>query len=597
MVFQGFRLQSGFVVILMLLLLPAAHADAEVKFNVLHYDLDVTISPQNREMKVTAKIELDNLGLDTLDFSLNEGMVVEEVFVDGEKTAFERHGTSLKIPVKDQGQHTLTAKIRNSGEKLMFGDLSVGKVGGPGEITFMVYRAAWYPMVLGDRATAEIRIAVPDGYTPITVGEHVGTIEVEGGNVYSWKTDVTVPGVSFAAGEFSKNTATTYITKENDVIAVGPSNPEVRHSNGGIQFVEINCYLTSRHKVLADNCISSSEKVLRYYALQFGGYPYTRFSVVEMPEKFFGGHGAMGLIMIHPSSLRGGSQELLAHEIAHNWWGALISVKKGYNLQALGSPNFRMGEGSWSNDLWLHEGMATYSSIIFLENARGEGSMQSSLRQKRSEYLKLGGRFSISSAEEEYTTGIYHATVYSKGALVIHMLRNVMGDGPFFGLLESYADKFGGTSVESKDFEGLAEEVHGGDLSWFFDEWIRGGGLPDYAVTDVTVREMNQGYATTVTISQASDVMKMPVDITLATAGGKLKKRVIVDESGAKVVFESWHKPHYVELDEEGWLLEGNRANNLKVLNYPFGPRGIMLLWRRLWTIGVLNAMKQFILP
>jgi len=589
---------DGLIVVFFLLFsMPMVHAGSDEKIDIIHYELDVSVSPNERSLEVLAQIELDNHGADEVDFSLNDGMLVREVKVDGEEVSFERSGNSLLIPLEKRSEHAITVAYTNTKKELLFGDLSVGRIGGPGETTYMIYRAAWYPLILGDRATAETRITVPDGIIPVTVGEPAGTVDVEGGKVYSWKTDTTVPGVSFAAGAFEKKTAISYITEDNNAIATEGATSRVHHSDGGIQFVEINCYLTHRDRALADNCLSSSDRVLRYYALQFGGYPYQSFSLVEMPEEFFGGHGAMGLIMIHPSSLRGGSEELLAHEIAHNWWGALVSVKKGYNLQALGAPTFSMGEGSWSNDLWLHEGMATYSSIVYLENVRGEGKMQSSLHQKRSEYLKLGGRFSISSAEEDYTTGIYHATVYSKGALVLHMLRNVMGDGPFFSLLESYANRYAGTSVESKDFEVLAEEVHGSDLSWFFDEWIRSDGLPDYAVDDVTVGVANQQYTTTVTISQLSNTMKMPVDITLFTAGGKQKKRVTVNGEGAKVVFESWQKPQYVELDEEGWILEGNRGNNLHVLDYPFSPRGVVLLWRKLWSIGILYDLKQFLIP
>jgi hypothetical protein len=578
-----------------LLSMPLVHPESIANVDILHYELDITLVPQQREMYVSAKISLYNPGLNKIDFSLNDEMYVDEVRLDGKIVPYDHVGNTLSISLGGQGLHIITLSYRNSRAVILFGDIKVGRVGGPKETTFMVYRAAWYPIVFGDRATADIRITVPDGYIPITVGGIVGTTKVKSGKLFHWKTDIAVPGISFVVGDFVKKTAIVYITEEPKAVL----NYGVPHGwhNSSIQIVEISCYFIPRHEALADSCISSSEKILKYYTPRFGGYPTSRLRVVEMPGDFFGGHGAMGLIMIHPSAFRGGSEELLAHEIAHNWWGALVSVKKGYNLQALGSLRLRMGMESWSNDLWLHEGMAAYSSILFLENSKGKNAARSSLRQMRSEYLKTGGEFSISSIKEDYSNGIYHATVYGKGALVIHMLRYVMGDEQFFRLLESYADKYAGTSVESEDFEVLAEEVYGADLSWFFDEWIRGSVLPDYTVRDAIVRWGNHRYYTTVVISQLGEPIKMPVDVTLATSGEKLKKRVMVEGEKAEVTFDSRYEPLYIELDEEGWLLEIDRRNNLYILTYPISPQGAVLIWREIWNTGILGALKNRFLP
>lgn len=588
-------LKMRFVITAMfLVLVPSGYSESIGGVDILNYELDIVVSPHEREMLVTAKFDLDDLGVGRVDFSLNEAMLVEDVVVDGEQTSYDHHGNILSIPLKFPGGHDVTVKYRSSEEELLFGDLMVGYLGGPDETTFMVYRAAWYPIVLGDRATATVRITVPNGYTPITVGERIGVEEADAWRVYSWKTDKTVPGVSFVVGEFAERSAVAYLTDGEELRTWKHSSSG--KAKGGIQFVEISCYLSPRDEFLAESCISRAEKILRYFASKFGGYPYQRFSLVEMSENFFGGHGAMGLVMIHPSALRGGSEELLAHEIAHNWWGASISVKKGYNLRTLGSPNIRMGE-ALPNDLWLHEGMATYSSILYLENARGKTSMGNSLRQKLSEYFKTGGRSSISSASEDYTKDEYHATVYSKGALVLHMLRYVMGDESFFKLMESYATKYAGVSVESRDFENLAGEVYGGDLRWFFDEWIRGNGLPDYAVGGVKVEEKNGGFVTTVIVAQRGDAVVMPLEVTLATENQVVAKRVMVDGAELEVKFESWDKPVYVELDNEGWLIEESRANNLYVLDYSIGLHGAKLIWRRLARAEILGALKLLLIP
>ncbi|MEE9609896.1 MAG: M1 family aminopeptidase, partial [Desulfatiglandales bacterium] len=497
-----YLLPGALVVAFVLVFMPTVHSESIFGVDISHYEIDVEVSPQERLMSVSAKIELSNPGLDQIELSLSDVMHVEEVKVDSEESNFDHEGNILSIPLNAKGNQTISVRYKNSEPEIYFGDLTVGRVGSPSDTTYMVYRAAWYPMILGDRAQVLVRLNVPEEYTSITVGEHIDASIANGRKIDTWKTDDTIPGVSFAIGNFVEKTAMAYITEENKEIVTGPTSLGFRHNNEGIQFVEISCYLMPKDKALADSCISKSERILKFYAQQFGGYPYQKFSIVEMPEDFFGGHGARGLIMIHPSALMGGYEELFAHEVAHNWWGALISVKHGYNLQSLSFNTPKREEGWQTNDLWLHEGMATYSSLIFLENTRGKEPLENSLKQKRSEYIKSGAGSSISQAEEDYTTGVYHATVYSKGAFVLHMLRYVMGDNPFFELMESYVNEFSGKSVESKDFEGLAEEVHGSDLSWFFNGWIRGKGLPDYAIGDFSSDQKGKNYITRVTISQ-----------------------------------------------------------------------------------------------
>jgi aminopeptidase N len=191
----------------------------------------------------------------------------------------------------------------------------------------------------------------------------------------------------------------------------------------------------------------------------------------------------------------------------------------------------------------------------------------------------------IISAEEEYgRTGVYHAVVYSKGALVLHMLRYVVGDETFLEIMNTYSQRYGGKSATVKEFQAVCEEVSGRNLNWFFDEWIRDTTLPDYAIEDVRVTK-SSNYEVNFKISQIGDAAKMPVDVTLHTAESDITKRVWVDKDTKQVSFTANSKPVYIEVDKDHWVLESDRSNNIYAISYSPNLLGVKLLFAKLSNI------------
>ncbi|MEE8167335.1 MAG: M1 family aminopeptidase [Candidatus Hydrothermarchaeales archaeon] len=571
---------KSLALLVVLLTLPLVYAGGGV--DILHYDLQVKLVPAGQSMGAVASLLIEVDAITDVELILNKEMSVDEITVGGKYVSFKHEGNILVFPMHQTGEVEVEVKYTNSKPLIRFGGLVVGYIGEPGEVSYMIYRAAWYPILFGDRATASVSIAVPNAYKAITVGELVEVTDKGEFTEFLWRIEDTVQGVSFAAGEYEERSSVVFISDT----ARSYDGPHAWVAErGGIRLIEVSCYLNPRETYLAENCVSGVERVLDFYSPRFGGYPYARFTVIEMPEFFFGGHGAMGLIMLHPSVLRDGSEELLAHEIAHTWWGAMVSVNKGYNLQPLRIPLQGVEAGD-ANDLWLHEGLATYSSLLYLEQEHGRDTMIRSLKEKRQEYLKVGAGTTISTVEEDYTTGLYHATIYGKGAFVLHMLRSAMGDDAFYQVIETYLQEYKGKSASIEDFEGIVNGVQGEDMTWFFDEWIRGTTLPDYALEEVLVGKSSSGYEyiTKIKISQEGDLSKMPVDITLYTEDGSRTKRILVDGHKEEVSFVTQAKPLYAELDKDYWILESKRSNNLYVINYPLSVRGIGMALRVVWN-------------
>ncbi len=241
------------------------------------------------------------------------------------------------------------------------------------------------------------------------------------------------------------------------------------------------------------NAWRRSVDMLGTFSDLFGLYPFVdeKYAIYNFP---FGGG------MEHQTATgQGGnnafSENLTAHEAAHQWWGDMVTC------------------ATWS-DIWLNEGFATYSAALWFEYQSG-ASNPTALRDYMSQ-----------ARPDEFDEAIYIQNPvdvgrifsgnysYRKGAWVVHMLRGVVGTEIFFEILDAYRDRFEYSAATTEDLRQVAEEVWGGDLEWFFDEWVYGGGAPAYASA---TREHVIGGQRYLEISleqtQTEGVFSMPVEI------------------------------------------------------------------------------------
>jgi len=133
------------------------------------------------------------------------------------------------------------------------------------------------------------------------------------------------------------------------------------------------------------------------------------------------------------------------------------------------------------NDIWLNEGFATYSEALWAEHRSGTPdpeALQLAMSQRRPR--EFDGSVYVHDATS--VRRIFSADYsYRKGAWVLHMLRDVVGDESFFAILAAYRERFTFRTATTDDFRAVAEGVAGVDLGWFFDQWVYGGGAPAYA--------------------------------------------------------------------------------------------------------------------
>lgn len=278
---------------------------------------------------------------------------------------------------------------------------------------------------------------------------------------------------------------------------------------------------------------SNVDVMMDGFVERYGPYPYGKFGYVSATK---GDMEHQTCVTHHGSTVRADHTYdwLLAHEMAHQWWGDLVSVN------------------DW-RDIWLSEGFATYSEAIFFEHAYGAQSYR--------DYMQLNLMNPVFGSPENFPiydpNNLWGTTVYEKGGCVLHMLRHVVGDSLFFASLAAYREAYAYSSAVTGEFQAVVEGVAGRDLDWFFDQWIYDVGWPVYEYSWRALEDEGQ-YAVNLVIDQVQTngpVFAMPVDVKIATTGGDTL--VVLEVNDEHEVFDLVmpSEPTAVVIDPDNWIL------------------------------------------
>ena len=228
---------------------------------------------------------------------------------------------------------------------------------------------------------------------------------------------------------------------------------------------------------MRENVAADVSNSLKLFTNLFGECPYGHFYVTEIP--YYEGVSFPGMIDLswatfQNTSFDGFDEFLRAHEVAHQWWGNGVHP------------------GSY-RDAWLSEGLASFSALWYLQ----------SVRKHNDEYLKFLDQYKADIKDERDDAGPiwigyrnstpsvrrgYDVVIYEKGAWVFHMLRILMLDlttmkqDRFKETMRDYYESYRGKPATTEDFQRVVERHSGVPLDWFFDEWVKGTGIPTYHV-------------------------------------------------------------------------------------------------------------------
>ena len=386
------------------------------------------------------------------------------------------------------------------------------------DFAYLMYPARWFPVsgYTTDRFTADVRVTVPAGYT--VLGSGMDSRRAAGDkNVFEFKFEhPSFPGS----------------------IAVVKGDPVKVPSEG----VTTSLYFRGPEADMAQPYGEQTGRVMSYFTGMFGLPPYANLTVVETEEGAPNGYAAPGLVFLAPRGIgRQPSARLIANQVSRQWWEELVG------------PSTR-------NHLWLTNGLAAYSELLWTEHSSGPAAMESQARDVMVEALTVDNVPLIQSARlEDYSPELW-ALTGSKGAAVLSMLRYAIGDEKFFQTLKAYSQQYAWKSVNTDDFRKVAETVSGQDLGYFFIQWIESSGAPEFKL-EYTIFRTQKGFRVMGKISQDLDTFRMPVDLKIETEGKPEEKRVEVVGTSSEFSVDTFGKPKNVVIDSGNRVLRyGNEV-------------------------------------
>ncbi|HEX5943073.1 MAG TPA: M1 family metallopeptidase, partial [Anaerolineales bacterium] len=414
-------------------------------YDVRHYTLDLTVNDV-ATADLSGQTVIDARATQTLS-SLNFdfiGFEIKEIMVNGQPAEFERSKQELTVtpssPLAENESFTVEIQYQGSPGEMN----SIAIPIQTGWITFdsgsFVLSepdgaASYYPVNDHplDKASYTFRVTVPD---PYEVGANgVLTETIDNGETTTFVFEARDPMASYLA---------TINIDEFDV--------ETSQSESGVPIR--NYYPTGSPEAMRRPFERQGE-MIDYFSELFGAYPFEVYGALVIDTAFGAALETQTLsifskAMIDPNELEG-SESVVAHELAHQWFGDSVSL------------------ADW-RDIWLNESFATYAQGLWMEQTRGGDALDRWVREIYA-YVREN-RQSMTPPGEPTANRLFNAGVYYWGALALHALRLEVGDENFFAILQTYHERFKGGNARTADFIAVAEEVSGKELSAFFDSWL-----------------------------------------------------------------------------------------------------------------------------
>ena len=520
------------VLILFLLSLPLAAQPARAgqndqpdrpRIDVVSYDINVTIVPEEHRLVGKADIRFKQLDRNSYaTFDLDRRLRVDNVTVNGQDARFRQFDLDSTVEVdltnsrfgnSDPVAHIEYAGILNPEEDRR--DPVLGKVSE--ESAFLLYEGKWFPTngLFIDKAEMRLSVTAPTDWTLIS--------------------DLPRSGEGFASKQPSYW----------GMVAAGKYSPvDVKSEKS-----EVTVQTLKAAADVATPMAEAAGKMLDYYTETFGPPLSSKLNIVEVQGANWPSRWAVGTLLLSGSQLRKDFDlPVLATAVAHQWFPLKIGVKDA------------------AADAWLVDGMSVFASLMYFERTLSPAEAQEHINKALVRALGYEGNTSIRQAGGlEKDSAEYRSLVEYKGAFVLRMLRWVIGDDNFEKLLTTYLEKFQNTTASTEEFEKLASDVAGGDLGYFFDQWLNSSGVPEFK-QEYTVFRTKDGYKIVGQIRQDLDLFKMPVELQIQTDGDPEYARVEVvgEASDFDVIVQ--RKPKVVVIDPREKLLRMSNDIRIAVL-------------------------------
>ena len=323
----------------------------------------------------------------------------------------------------------------------------------------------WLPCVdhPSDKATLDFRVIAPQHYTVVANGALQEEKELANNKKLThWKEAVPLAP---------------------KVMMIGVADFAVDHP-GDVMGVPVYNYVFPGNKEVGFSSYSVALQILPFYIRHIGPFPFEKCGNVQSKTRFGGLENASAICYFENSVNSPGIESLMAHEIAHQWFGDAAT------------------EAQWQY-VWLSEGFATYMTHCYLESKYGPDTLKKGMikdRRKLIAFEKTRLTPIVDTSIKEDFMQLLNPNSYEKGSWVLHMLRRRIGDQAFWKGISTYYATYRDTNATSADLEKTMETVSGQNLHDFFHEWLDKPGHPHVKAAwkyDETKKELSISFVQT----------------------------------------------------------------------------------------------------
>jgi tetratricopeptide (TPR) repeat protein len=544
-------LTSSLTLLLVLFAMPSWAAD-KARLRVDDYQIEVELQPHLHQITARAKVRFTALqDLSVAVFELHNDLRVTKVLDEkNQPLSAERvtQDSTVRVPLpaglSKDASTTLTFEYEGqleSGDNSPVPGLKLAYIGD--DTSYLFYAGRWFP-VSGyglNRFTSTISVTVP---------AHMLVI----GSGHSSVTDVAPS---------KKPNASVLPTKTFTFVSTRPSFPgtivagifqEYKSDEAGL---DLHVFFKPTHQTLAPAYTTTAVQEFTYFITLYGLPPSQKLNVVELPGDTLPYAWAPEIAgLAGPSITEKTNYRLLANAIAHQWWGVSVSPAS-------------------KDDWWLTDGFSRYSEALYVENAAGAAGLEEAVKDMSVGALAYDTVPLSSASKLDIFSTEFQSLATDKGAMILHMLRWVLGEDKYNKAMREFSAEFAGKSASMDDFKTIAEKNYGDQLTWFFSQWLDSTGAPEFKVKYTTYRlggaatqqpkeEKVAGFRVTGEISQDLDLFRMPVDLRIDTDGKTESKRIEVVGTTSPFSIETFGRPRRIAVDPDHHVLTNSSDVKLR---------------------------------
>lgn len=531
----------------------AYHANRERNYDIIHYKAELSFDFERRMVfgKSTIRLaplrRLDKFAFDAIHLNVKSVAAAE----GSNGVSFQATDDSLIITLTQAKNPADTFSVvvqyeghpqsgmyfrRNPDNPQLFYVSTYGENG---------LHANWLPIYndVNDKFSTEMLVTVPSPYVVISNGKLVETrAQADGQKTFHWLQKLPHSNylISIYIGDFEKGDLASAFGN----IPLSYWVPRGWLKEGAYAF-------------------RNTPKMVEFFSQRFNyKYPWDKYDQIAVPDYAIGAMEHTGVTGHRAEVLRAPNapedfapnleeytgpwtaEATISHELAHHWFGDNLTCR---NLSYL----------------WLNESFASYLMMLWDEELLGRDQLLMDVQIAKDRYSRyVRSQHIIRGLEHHYfddANTIYNEEhTYLKGAAVLHTLRAVLGDEPYFRALSHYLHKHEFSNVVSADLKIAIEEATGENLDWFFAQWITNGGHPQFEVSyryradrkliDLSVKQVQP-------LVEGLGIFDLPVKITIGTATKRWQEKIWIKNESENFLLPCEEKPRMVSFDGEGDLV------------------------------------------